>query len=429
MTVFKWISIVLLFGSQNILSQEVLTLDQAINLGLSQNQDIGLARLNADIFGSQVYRANAGMSPTVDWNVNAGGSVNSVNQLFFDDRKINRIGRAVSPNTNVTLNWNIFDGGQKRDRYKLLKSEAMAQVAQIEIIEDQVKALVREQYTMILRQRSLVGFLSANLKYYIDRLNIVTQRWELGKIAKLDVLQSQNDLKTQENLLQIAKSQLIDLKSALNITLERDPMIDFEVEDLVSPMTIYTMESVMEMIKQRDGNLRKFDHEITNEELNRSILDGSRLPRVGVQTGVGYSLSNTNAGLILLNQNLGVNALFTASWTLFDGGHKRRQVQINTMQIDMIKRRKMAYLSSVKGRAAVAMNKYNLALAIKKSYQENLGFAKENLDIILEKLKLGGASILEVNDAQQRFDLASQTLLNIEYDILAAHHSIEALID
>ncbi len=427
--ILGFISLIITTIGIRLAAQQVLTLDEAIKIGLGQSQLMAISKLNEQITTAQVYKANAGMMPQLDWNFNAGSSVNYVNQEFVDGRVIDRVGRSLSPNTNLLLTYNMYDGGLKKYRYKLLEAQANVQKTRSEIVKDELITRIRDQYIAILRQTSYVGFLENNLRFYKERLTIVNQRWELGKIAKLDVLQSQNDLKTQENLIKIAAAQLVDLKNSLNITLERDASTEFTTQNIEPINALNDVESLMTQIKNQDEVIRVFDQDIAMHELNGDIISAANLPRVGLQTSLGYSINNTNAGLILLNQNAGLNVGIGATWTLYDGGNTRKQKSINFLRTNILQRQKAAYLSDVRGRVVTAVNRHNLAISIKSAYQDNLSIAKENLDIILEKLRLGGASILEVNDAQQRYDIASQAVINSEYDILQAYWSIQSLVE
>jgi outer membrane protein len=48
---------------------------------------------------------------------------------------------------------------------------------------------------------------------------------------------------------------------------------------------------------------------------------------------------------------------------------------------------------------------------------ENKALAEENLEISLEKFKLGASTILELNDAQTRFNNALSRLENAQYNV------------
>ena len=48
---------------------------------------------------------------------------------------------------------------------------------------------------------------------------------------------------------------------------------------------------------------------------------------------------------------------------------------------------------------------------------ENKALAVENLEISLEKFKLGASTILELNDAQTRFNTAMSRLVNAQFNV------------
>jgi outer membrane protein len=410
-------------------TQSILTLDQAISLALSKNEEIQVAKMNEDLMDRQVYKANAGMSPRVDWNLNAGTSFNKVNQEFVDGRIINRNGRTIFPNTNITVQYPIYDGRQMQNRYKLLQSEAAAQQYSTEVIQDNIVTLVIDQYTAIQRQKANLTFLETNLTYYQERYRIVNQRWEGGKIAKPELLQSQNDLTTQQNLIQIAGNQLVELKGSLNTTLYRPYETEFDIEDLQDKTSLTTLEEALNKLLEQDEIIALFEANKQALTINRAILAGQQKPRIGAQASLGYNLSNTNAGLILLNQNTGVTGLITASWNLFDGGHIRRQKEIIDLRYQIVERQKAAYVTTAKSRIQSAMFRLSTAQAITQSYSENVNIAKENLDIILEKLKLGATTPLEVSDAQQRYNQAGQAMINSRFDVVQAYWVLQRLME
>jgi outer membrane protein len=410
-------------------AQTILTLNEAITQALENNDELQIGALSSRIANAQVYKSNVGMSPRIDWNANMGGSVNNVNQAFFDGREINRVGRTFNPNTNVTLNWTFFDGGRMMARYKTLQGQKRIVDLQNQSLSDVIVAQVKAQYLAIARQKALIEFLIKNIKTYNDRYEIASQRWELGRIAKPDVLQSQNDVIIQQNLIEQAKAILIDLKTNLNIILKKEAETDFDIETVNDQLLEFKVDQLIAKMTDTDENLRLFDQQLILLEYAQTDIAAGQKPRFGLSTGIGYSLSNTNAGLITLNQNAGLNALVTASWNLFDGGHTRKQKEINKLQATLVMRQKQAYVSRVKGDLTILVNRYNLLRRLATGLESNEKLAAENLMIIQEKFKLGASTILEVNDAQQRYDTAAQSMLFNKFDTIDAALAIQAVVD
>ena len=81
------------------------------------------ANLEAQAAGMQVYKANAGLLPRIDWNFNTNGSFNKVNLEFIDGRTLDRYGRSFAPGSNVSLSWTLYDGNRMQNRYDILKNK------------------------------------------------------------------------------------------------------------------------------------------------------------------------------------------------------------------------------------------------------------------------------------------------------------------
>lgn len=64
-------------------SLPVLTLEEAIEIALKENYGIKIAQQNNEIAAYQVYKGNAGYSPTITYNANFGTVFNYVDQSFL----------------------------------------------------------------------------------------------------------------------------------------------------------------------------------------------------------------------------------------------------------------------------------------------------------------------------------------------------------
>ncbi|HMS68514.1 MAG TPA: TolC family protein, partial [Saprospiraceae bacterium] len=59
--------------------------------------------------------------------------------------------------------------------------------------------------------------------------------------------------------------------------------------------------------------------------------------------------------------------------------------------------------------------------------ETNKTIAEENLQISLEKFRLGGSTILDLNEAQQRYDAALNRYVDAYYDVRFAELEIERI--
>lgn len=420
--------VVLLFYSVFVYSQDILTLQEAIVLAKKNNLDIAIQNLNANAASMQVYKANAGLIPTVDWNVNTGGNLNQVSLAFFDGNNINRLGRSINPNTNLSLNWTIYNGGRMQTRYNILESQSELAKIQIKAVEDVIVNNVTLSYANLTRQKATIAYLKNSIKYYEERLNITKQRWDIGRGSKLDYLQSQNDYNAQISLLQNAELVLENQKVLFNQLLNREGKTDFDVQELAQNTTLFTESEVLQSSEINNEELSGINKNIDIAKLSVKELEGNLLPEINLNSTVGYSFSKTNAGQILSNQNYGLGSLITARWNIFDGKHDKKQIAIAKLQTTVLEKRKEQITTRIKSEVFIALNNYNNTKRILTLEENNKNISEESLNISLEKFRLGSSTILELNDAQQRFDTANNRYINAYFDVKDAEIEIERLM-
>ncbi|MBK8112128.1 MAG: TolC family protein [Saprospiraceae bacterium] len=377
----------------------------------------------------QVYRANAGLGPRVDWNFNTNGSFNKVNLEFIDGRTLDRYGRSFAPGSNISLSWTLYDGGRMQNRYEILKKQNELSAVTSQQTTEELLRMVTELYYTMARQKYVLDYLKKGVKYYEERLTITEERWKVGRGSKLDYLQSQNDLNTQLAAIQNSELALSNFKVNMNLMLNRAADTDFTTEEIANDLTKYEIEEMVRQAVSNDEALMVLDKNIELSRLATKDWEGSRLPRIGFTTALGYNFSTTNAGQVLNSQSLGFNGGLSASWNLIDGGHAKKQIQISQQQSKILETRKQLQLARIRTNATLAVQQINATDANLKLEQNNKDLAEENLTIALEKFKLGASTILELNDAQQRYDASIQRYIDAVFALHFARLMAKEIVE
>lgn len=413
---------------QDIAAQEVLKLEDAITIAQKENINLDLSKMQAQLAEMQVYRANAGLTPSLAWNTTFNGSGNFVNQTFFDGRSINRLGRTLAPGTNLALNYTIYDGKRGQTRYSILQAQSDRSLIQVDAVAEALEFDVTQTYLDIAKQKTTIAFLAKTIVFYDERMKITEERWNVGRGSKLDFLQSQNDLNAQKAAMNTATTLLTSLKQFLNLLLNREPNTAFDVEEIQPKTSLFTADELLASALNNDESLKLIQQDKIINDLRKAELKGAKLPLVSLNSTFGYSLSNSNAGLLLLNQNLGLNAGVTASWNIFDGKNVNTQIKINEFQNQVFDKQKLASIEMLKNTIAVSLNQWQNAKTLLDLESTNKSIAEENLVISLEKFRLGGSTILEVNEAQRRYDDALFRHVNAFYGVKYAEMAIEMIV-
>lgn len=409
--------ILLLFVAQTSIAQEILTLDNAVIIALEKNYDVKIAALQQKAVETQVFKGNAGMLPRVDLNSNAGTAFNEVKQKLANGSETNRFGTNLTPSANVAFAWTLYDGKRMYAIYDRLKNQSELSKIQTRIAMENTMANVMAAYYEIMRQKQTVRFLETIIKYYEERLNITQQRWEFGKGSKLDFLQSKTDIGTQTSLLVQAKTDFKNAKVALNNLLARDPNQDYDVQEIVALSFDPSQEELKARARSANKNLQALRKATDITIIQQREAESFRLPRVTLNSSLGYSLSKTNAGLFLYNQNYGLNTGIGLTWNIFNGQIVRRQIQTAKINTEIAKTQEEDWIVQMENDLVRAYNQYQTDKEILKLEEEYNQVADENMKISLEKFKLGGSTILEINEAQRSLNTSLNRLTNARFNI------------
>ena len=401
----------------NLIAQTVLKLEEAQSIALEKNWGIKISEKQIEAVDNQIYKGNAGMTPTVDWNASFFSIFNQVNQRFFDGREINRFGRSITPLTNLSLSWVLYDGRRMNAIMERLKSTGQQSRIQNQLIIQNTLSNVMQAYYDIQRLQQSKEYLKIIIKYYEERLKITEERWQIGRGSKLDYLQSKTDLSTQLSDLTNSENQLKTSKIRLNGILGQDPNIDFQVTNDTNLNVLYDLQ---ELIKETKTKNQEFLFLKKSEEinlLNQKEAQSFLMPRVTLNSSFGYSFNSNNAGLISLNQSVGLNTGVTATWRIFDGHFIKKNIQLTKINGEILKLQKDDLINRIENELNTSYYQYETDKLLQKLELENKALAVENLEISLEKFKFGASTILELNDAQTRFNTAMSRLVNAQFNV------------
>ena len=229
----KIVFAVLIFLSPSF-SQELLTLEDAINLALRNNYDIKISKNTLEIALNNYSLGNAGFLPTIDLNFGFSKSSNNTRQEYFDGRAINRTGAASnSLNLGATLNWTIFDGFSNYITYrKLAETQDIAETSSTATSEEIIASVVLAYYD-ILRQKEILKTLKESISISEQRVKIAEEKYKVGTASKTELLQAKVDLNSDMNTLLKQEIELKNAKVNLNLLLGRNPDIDFDITDTI----------------------------------------------------------------------------------------------------------------------------------------------------------------------------------------------------
>lgn len=420
--------VALLGATTKTQAQEILTLEEAVRLALEQNYDIKLVNNDLIIDRNNVNRANAGMLPALNAQLTDNNTLQNSSQTRATGEVTERKNaRGSNLNYGVSLSWTIFDGFRMFARYDQLKElQKLGEAELQQTILTRVGDVVSTYYELVNQQNQLQAYDSA---VAISRLRLQTaqNRFTIGKAARLEVLNAQVDLSTDTtNLLQ---QQVLyrNTEIRLNELLARDVNLVFRVPEELNIDDKLTLPQLTALAAQQNPVLRAALINKRIAELELKQVKANRLPAITLNSGYNFNRSEAALGFATLNTGRGLNYGVAASVNVFNGFLQRRNEQNATTLIDNAQLQYERTNLNLNAQLATAYQSYLTSLTLVTLEENNQKIAKQNLNITLDKYRLGSIAPVEFRDAQLNFVNARVRFNNAQYVAKLAEISLKEI--
>lgn len=395
---------ILLLAFCSARAQEVLTVEEAVRIALENNYEIRIASNELKIDRQNVSLANAGMLPRIDASVADNRGIQDISQTRNDGTR-----NAVTggKNDNLTyganLGWTVFDGFRMFARYDQLKALEKLGDAELKLtVLSKVGEVMGTYYDLVQQQQELEA-LDSTIMISKQRVELSHNRYTIGKAAKLEVLNAQVDLNTDQTNLLRQKELYANTKTKLNEIIARDVRTDFRVVNAVAVDSTLLLPDLTVLAEKQNPQLLA---QIINKniaELNLRQVRANRYPIVGVSTGYNWSESKSSLGFTSESYAKGLNYGFSATVPIFNGFLQKRNERIAKLQIDNSTVAIEQQRQILNSQLTSAYQTYLTNIQLIGIESKNVEIAKQNLDITLDKYRIGTINTLEYRTAQLNY--------------------------
>lgn len=414
--------------STNMQAQEVLTIGDAMKIALENNFEIKIAKNNTKINETNVTVGNAGMLPVATASVTDNNSITNSSQTRQDGTSTSLDNaKNNSLNYGVSLGWTVFDGMKmfaRLDQLKELQKLGDAQLKQTILIKI---AQVNSSYYDLVQQQQQLAALDTTIVISKQRLTLAQNRFSIGKASKLEVLNAQVDLNSDQVALLRQKESYANAKILLNQYLARDPKIDFKVVDLVTVDNSLVLANLMELAQKQNPGL---EAQVINKriaELQLKQVKADRYPVVNLTSGYNFAESQSSLGFTSQASSRGFNYGFNATLNIFDGFNQHRNEKVAKLEIEnsqiAIEQQNMILNTQL----STAFQTYLTNLELIDLEENNEAIARQNLEITLDKFKIGTITTLDFRTAQLNYVNAKVRYSNAQYEAKLSEIALKEL--
>jgi outer membrane protein TolC len=235
------------------------------------------------------------------------------------------------------------------------------------------------------------------------RVNTAQNRFTIGKASKLEVLNAEvdrnADLSTQVRLQEqwgITKIRLMQLMGKVSTD-------NFRVQDEIETDKALLFNDLISLAEQQNPQLQIQYIQQKIQEYELKQVKGSRLPVVSVNSGYNLVRSLSPFGFITESTGRNFTYGFTATLNIFDGFNQNRIVKTTSMQLENTKLQIEDQKLAIQSQIATLFQTYQTQLQLAQLEYNNERIAEQNLDITLEKFKIGTLTPVEFRTAQLNY--------------------------
>ncbi len=435
-----YITLLGLFVLHLSFGQEMLSLQQAIEIGLKNNYQIQIAERNLEIAQNSNDWSIAGRYPninvTLNWNNNFVKSDNPAS--FFPENT--SLSSGIVPGAEVT--WTLYNGS--RIQFTKRQLEQLQQLSQGNVqiaVENTIQQIILSYYQALVQQEQL-RVREEVLKLSRDRLEYARVRVEFGQAASFDILQSQDAYLNDSTSYLIQRNTFENSLRDLNLAMGIDDLskqyqltdqLQFVVQD-------YTLENLKNRMLTNNRTLQNLFVARELAAISTRLQETTQRPqvnlRLGITDNINYNIISKQVNINgderdfggvrtnAFNTNLGISLVYN----VFDWGVRKRNIQNArigeiTAQLD-IEDQKRTLNNQLENTFATFNNQRQLV----EVTNQLVANAQRSLSIAGDRFEAGLINIFDYRVVQLSYISAVQSRLNAVFNLKTTETDLIRLV-
>jgi outer membrane protein len=409
-------------------AQTSLTLKSAIDTTLKNNFDIQIAANNVEISKINNSLGVAGGLPGINAGVTDNESVTKVLQKLNSGVEIQKNSAAGNNlNSNLTAGILLFNGFKviaTKTRLDHLQKQSQLQFNLL--IQNSI-ALVMAKYYDIVRQLEYLKIIQTSLDVSQNKLEIVTERKNVGMANDADYLQAlidlnsiKQNLRTQQLIVDQVKTDLLQLMSIKNY-------YPYTVKDSIVIDKSLQLNEILSSL-QKNPQYLSAEQQIKITEQVVKEVSALRYPALRLNTGVNFNRNQSAAGLTLMNMNYGPFAGIALQVPIYNGNAYRIQKKTALFNVDNAKLQQENLLNLLTANTVKTYQSYSTTLQQLNSQENSVELSGKLIKVVMERFKVNQATILDVKAAQASYENSGYLLINLNYAAKIAEIELKRLL-
>jgi len=390
-----------------------LSLSEALTIALENNWGITLAENESRIAELNNTFGRAGFLPSVDVTAARSRNVNNTYQQTIAGTREGNNAISNSINAGIALTWTIFDGiNMFIQKKKLEELESMGITELRSVIENTVAQVVVAYYDIAVQERLTDVYFEA-VQLSSERKRFARAMIDIGSGSELSYLQSAVDLNTDSATYMQQLVFLANSKAEFNRLLCRDLLTTFEVTSEIPLNYDLLYEQLWNLIQEQNPDLMRARSNLLLTSLDTKSYKSIMYPKINVNTGYNFNKSESEIGFMMMNRNLGFVMGISLSYNIFDGFNTRNNIKVAKIREESAHAEFNQAELDIKSELLRIYNDYLTNLQLVRFESDNRALALRNLEVDMEKYRIGAINDIDLRETQQKLlDAETRYLLS-----------------
>lgn len=429
----KTLFAILLLASGGLMAQQPWSLKDCIDYSMEHNIQLKMEKISLEESNINVKSAKAALFPSLSLSTSQNGRY----QPYFDDKGSSFVtsdgsgGSRVSSSQDhfsysgsygINARVTLFDGGRNINNIK--QQNVTRDITQLSVKEreNSLKEQIAKLFVQILYSTEAVEVSKAALEAAKESLKQGEAKYEVGKIARSEVVQLQSQVNGAEYQLINSQAQLaqfkLQLKQILEITDESDIMIATpDAADELALAPLATVNEAYNAALTCRPEIASSKLSTESSDIAIKIARSGYYPTVSLNAGAGTSNSDNGNESFghQMKYNLNGSVGLSLSIPIYDNRStksniQKAKLQKTNSQLQEQSARKELY-STVEGLWLDANSAQKKFL----SARSNVESAQASYDLVSEQFGVGLKNATELLTERSNLLAAQQELLQSKY--------------
>ncbi len=424
----KKITLALSLSIASFAANQPLTVDNLIELALTNSPDINISRSNFQAAEQRTKYATGNYLPRLDAIANGGAQGSKLKNESYDNTDVF--------SGTLSASQLLFDFGKTTGDIGAFSEEANASNATLHQVISNKIFNVKQDYFRLLRVRSLIRVNEENVDLNEKQLHRSKRYFEAGIRTKVDVTDAQVRLIEAQLDLQNVKYDLQLSHVALEKTVgimpyagsytvyEKELKLPYLYDTL--PLVEHALIDLEKYAYEHRYELKQYGHLIKSAKSRVTSVQGDYYPALYVKGD--YMMQNVDDATALVTPEQQWQAMINLEWNLFAGLQTKassQEARINVNKVSSEFANTKLAIKQETDNAYISVFKNKDAVKLSESLVEA---ASEKFGQVQKRYEHGLSDYIELQEARQGYINAQSSLVITYYDYYIAMAELDRAV-